>query len=86
MLYTPTFESIVDWLSPFNVLTYYHLSERDWDQINIPLESVRIVGPFLAWVVVSYGIGVIYRAKARSARSSEAAPTASFPTSCLPCR
>ena len=61
MLYTPTFESIVDWLSPFNVFTYYHLTERDWDQINIPLESLRIGGPFLAWVVVSYGVGVIYR-------------------------
>ncbi len=64
MLESPQFTSIFSYLSPYNLVTYYYLREVDPDQISVLVEMVRIIAPFLAWVVVSYGVGVILEGEA----------------------
>src|SRR5207249_2827351 len=56
----PSFGGVADYLSPFNLVTYYLLPEVDHDRINALLEASHIVAPWIAWVFVSYGVGFIF--------------------------
>ena len=60
MVTVPQVGEIWNLLTPYNLITYYHLRELDPDQVNILLEIARVVGPWALWVVVSYGIGIIF--------------------------
>lgn len=64
MLDNPTLDQFVKYLSPFNVITYYYLQEVDPEQINVLVESLHVLAPWIAWVIVSYGAGVIFAGEA----------------------
>jgi DNA-binding beta-propeller fold protein YncE len=64
MLANPTLDQFVKYLSPFNVITYYYLQEVDPDQINVLIECLHVLAPWIAWVIVSYGVGVIFAGEA----------------------
>jgi sugar lactone lactonase YvrE len=60
MVTIPQVGEIWNLLTPYNLITYYHLRELDPDQVNILLEIARVIGPWALWVVVSYGVGIIF--------------------------
>lgn len=64
MLDNPALNHASDYLSPYNLITYYYLKQVDPDQISVAIEVLHILVPWLAWVIVNYGAGVIFDGEA----------------------
>ena len=57
---TPVVGSLADWLQPYRPVAVYLLPETRWDEASVIGEMLRILLPWLMWVLTNYGVSALF--------------------------